>query len=90
LSRSDNQDCFESRVVVFDGPEDYHQRLNDPALGIDESTMHVVRGCGTIGFPGSGEVVNMQPPDSLLKVGVRELPTMEMAGKAELRPVGRF
>jgi len=76
LSRSDAQDCFESRVVVFDGPEDYHARINDPALGIDESTMLVVRGCGTIGFPGSGEVVNMQPPDSLLKVGVHELPTM--------------
>lgn len=76
LSRPSDLDCFESRVVVFDGPEDYHARLNDPSLEIDESTMLVVRGCGTIGFPGSGEVVNMQPPDSLLKVGVRELPTM--------------
>ncbi|MFN7891706.1 MAG: IlvD/Edd family dehydratase [Pirellula sp.] len=76
LSRTDDQDCFESCVVVFDGPEDYHERINDPTLGIDESTMLVIRGCGTIGFPGSGEVVNMQPPDSLLKVGVRELPTM--------------
>lgn len=68
--------CFECRAVVFDGPEDYHARLNDPELAIDEKTILVVRGCGVIGFPGSGEVVNMQPPDSVLKRGITELPTL--------------
>jgi dihydroxy-acid dehydratase len=61
---------------VFDGPEDYHDRLNAPELGIDSNTILVIRGCGTIGFPGSGEVVNMLPPDALLRSGVKELPTM--------------
>ena len=76
LSKPGDEDCFESKAVVFDGPEDYHERLNDPALGIDESTMLVIRGAGTIGFPGSGEVVNMQPPDAMLRAGVKELPTL--------------
>ena len=76
LSSPGGEDCFESKAVVFDGPEDYHARLNDPALGIDESTMLVIRGAGTIGFPGSGEVVNMQPPDAMLRAGVKELPTL--------------
>jgi len=62
--------------VVFDGPEDYHARINDPALGIDERTLLVIRGCGVVGFPGSGEVVNMQPPDALLRAGITELPTL--------------
>lgn len=76
LSRPGSQGSFECRAVVFDGPEDYHARINDPALEIDLNTLLVIRGCGTLGFPGSGEVVNMQPPDALLKAGVRELPTM--------------
>ena len=76
LSEPGNEDCFECKAVVFDGPEDYHARLNDPALGIDERTLLVIRGCGTIGFPGSGEVVNMQPPDALLRAGIKELPTL--------------
>jgi dihydroxy-acid dehydratase len=76
LSTSGDENAFECRAVVFDGPEDYHARLNDPALAIDERTILVIRGCGTLGFPGSGEVVNMQPPDALLRSGVRELPTM--------------
>jgi dihydroxyacid dehydratase/phosphogluconate dehydratase len=76
LSTPGDENAFECRAVVFDGPEDYHARLNDPALAIDERTMLVIRGCGTLGFPGSGEVVNMQPPDALLRSGVRELPTM--------------
>lgn len=76
LSQPGDEDAFECRAVVFDGPEDYHARLNDPATVIDERTILVIRGCGTIGFPGSGEVVNMQPPDSLLQTGVRELPTL--------------
>jgi xylonate dehydratase len=61
---------------VFEGPEYYHARLNDPDLRIDDRTLLVIRGCGTLGFPGSGEVVNMLPPDALLRAGVRELPTM--------------
>jgi len=76
LSTSGDENAFECRAVVFDGPEDYHARLNDPALAIDERTILVIRGCGTLGFPGSGEVVNMQPPDAMLRAGVRELPTM--------------
>ena len=76
LSKPGDEDCFECRAVVFEGPEDYHERVNDPELAIDENTMLVVRGCGPIGFPGSGEIVNMQPPDALLKAGVQELPTM--------------
>ena len=76
LSNTEHPDTFDAKVVVFEGPEDYHSRINDPLLGIDARTMLVIRGCGTIGFPGSGEVVNMQPPDALLKSGVRELPTM--------------
>jgi dihydroxy-acid dehydratase len=76
LSKPGDEDSFECRAVVFEGPEDYHERVNDPGLAIDENTMLVVRGCGPIGFPGSGEIVNMQPPDALLKAGVQELPTM--------------
>jgi dihydroxy-acid dehydratase len=59
---------------VFDGPEDYHARVDDPALGIDASTILFMRGAGPIGYPGSAEVVNMQPPTALLKQGVTSLP----------------
>lgn len=76
LSRPGAEGSFDCRAVVFDGPEDYHARINDPALQIDLNTLLVIRGCGTLGFPGSGEVVNMQPPDAMLKAGIRELPTM--------------
>ncbi|EDY17616.1 Dihydroxy-acid dehydratase [Chthoniobacter flavus Ellin428] len=76
LSAPGAEDTFECRAVVFDGPEDYHARINDASLGIDEHTMLVVRGCGVIGFPASGEVVNMQPPDALLRAGITELPTL--------------
>ncbi|MEO8182047.1 MAG: IlvD/Edd family dehydratase [Deltaproteobacteria bacterium] len=72
---SDNN-AFEGRVVVFDGSDDYHERINDPALGIDERTILVIRGSGPIGWPGSAEVVNMQPPDALLKRGIMSLPTL--------------
>ena len=68
--------CFEGRAVVFDGSDDYHARINDPALGIDERTILVIRGAGPIGWPGSAEVVNMQPPDALLKRGIMSLPTI--------------
>jgi dihydroxy-acid dehydratase len=67
---------FEGRAVVFDGSDDYHHRINDPELGIDENTILVIRGAGPLGWPGSAEVVNMQPPDYLLKRGVNTLPTI--------------
>ncbi len=76
LSEPGNEGVFEGRAVVFDGSEDYHKRINDPDLGIDERTILVIRGAGPIGWPGSAEVVNMQPPDALLKQGIRSLPTI--------------
>jgi len=66
--------AFEGRVVVFDGPEDYHTRIDDPALDIDENTILIMRGAGPIGYPGAAEVVNMQPPGSLIRRGVTSLP----------------
>jgi dihydroxy-acid dehydratase len=69
-------DTFECRAVVFDGSTDYHDRINDPALGIDERTILVIRGSGPLGWPGSAEVVNMQPPDALIKRGIMSLPTL--------------
>jgi dihydroxy-acid dehydratase len=69
-------DVFECRAVVFDGSSDYHARINDPSLGIDERTILVIRGSGPVGWPGSAEVVNMQPPDALLKRGIASLPTL--------------
>ncbi|MEQ9123133.1 MAG: IlvD/Edd family dehydratase, partial [Alphaproteobacteria bacterium] len=74
LSRPGQENVFEGRAVVFDGPEDYHKNINNPALNIDEHCILVMRGTGPIGYPGSAEVVNMQPPDALIKAGVRELP----------------
>jgi dihydroxy-acid dehydratase len=76
LSRPGHENVFEGRAIVFEGPEDYHHRINDPALQIDDSCLLFVRGCGPIGYPGSAEVVNMQPPDALIKAGVIELPTI--------------
>jgi len=70
------KDAFEGRAIVFDGSDDYHARINDPALGIDERCILVIRGSGPIGWPGSAEVVNMQPPDALLKRGIMSLPTI--------------
>ena len=64
---------FEGRVVVFDGPEDYHHRIDDPALAIDENTMLFMRGAGPKGYPGAAEVVNMRAPDYLLKQGITSL-----------------
>jgi dihydroxy-acid dehydratase len=69
-------DVFECRAVVFDGSTDYHERINDPSLGIDENTILVIRSSGPIGWPGSAEVVNMQPPDALIKRGILSLPTL--------------
>ncbi len=76
LSRPDAEGVHEARAIVFEGPEDYHARLNDPALGIDEDCMLFIRGVGPVGYPGSAEVVNMQPPDTLLKAGINHLPTV--------------
>jgi len=73
---SDPEDVFEGKVVVFEGPEDYHNRIEDPDLGVDEKTVLVIRNCGPVGYPGSAEVVNMQPPASLIKAGIDSLPTM--------------
>jgi dihydroxy-acid dehydratase len=69
-------DSFECRAVVFDCSTDYHERINDPSLGIDENTILVIRGSGPLGWPGSAEVVNMQPPDALIKRGITSLPTL--------------
>src|SRR5271157_1147521 len=74
LSDPKDPNAFEGRAVVFDGPEDYHHRIDDPALGIDERTILFMRGAGPIGYPGSAEVVNMQPPAALIKRGVTALP----------------
>lgn len=74
LSNPDDPDAFEGPVVVFDGPEDYHARIDDPTLGIDINTLLVMRGAGPIGYPGAAEVVNMRAPGYLLREGVRDLP----------------
>ncbi|NDY93909.1 IlvD/Edd family dehydratase [Ideonella livida] len=76
LSRPGQEGIFEARAVVFDGSDDYHHRINDPALGIDEDCILVMRGAGPIGWPGSAEVVNMQPPDALIQRGIHTLPTL--------------
>jgi dihydroxy-acid dehydratase len=76
LSRPGHENIFEGRAVVFDGSDDYHHRINDASLGIDADTILVIRGSGPVGWPGSAEVVNMQPPDALLKQGIASLPTL--------------
>jgi dihydroxy-acid dehydratase len=74
LSNPLHPEVFEGRAIVFDGPEDYHARIDDPALELDEFTVLVMRGTGPIGYPGSAEVVNMRPPDYLIRRGVLVLP----------------
>lgn len=76
LSEPGRPNVFEGKAVVFEGPEDYHDRIDDPALGIDDHSVLVVRNVGPIGYPGSAEVVNMQPPAALLNRGIEALPTM--------------
>nr|WP_295660584.1 IlvD/Edd family dehydratase [Polymorphobacter sp.] len=76
LNRPGAEGVFEARAVVFEGSDDYHHRINDPALEIDENCILVIRGAGPIGWPGSAEVVNMQPPDALLRRGIAWLPTL--------------
>jgi dihydroxy-acid dehydratase len=74
LSNPDDPEAFEGHAVVFDGPEDYHARIDDPALEIDANTLLFMRGAGPIGYPGAAEVVNMRPPDYLIKLGIDSLP----------------
>ncbi|HEY6453507.1 MAG TPA: IlvD/Edd family dehydratase [Steroidobacteraceae bacterium] len=74
LSDPDHPEQFHGSAVVFDGPEDYHARIDDPSLAIDEHSVLVMRGAGAIGYPGSAEVVNMQPPDYLIKRNILVLP----------------
>jgi dihydroxy-acid dehydratase len=74
LANPDDPDAFEGPVVVFDGPEEYHKRIDDPATGITPETILVIRGAGPIGYPGSAEVVNMRPPAYLIEQGVHSLP----------------
>jgi dihydroxy-acid dehydratase len=74
LSNPDDPEAFEGRAIVFNGPEDYHGRIEDPSLNIDEHCILFIRGAGPIGYPGSAEVVNMQPPAALLKKGITSLP----------------
>ncbi len=74
LSNPKDPDAFEGRAIVFEGPEDYHHRIDDPKLKIDDTCLLFVRGTGPVGYPGAAEVVNMQPPADLIKRGVTELP----------------
>ena len=74
LSRPGKEGVLEGKVIVFEGSEDYHDRLNDKSLNMDENSILVIRGAGPVGWPGSAEVVNMQPSDELIKQGVTELP----------------
>ena len=74
LSDPASPGAFEGKVVVFDGPEDYHARIDDPALGVDERTILIMRGAGPVGYPGGAEVVNMRPPAALIRAGIHALP----------------
>jgi dihydroxy-acid dehydratase len=74
LSNPKDPEAFEGRAIVFDGPEDYHRRIDDPSLKIDEHCMLFIRGTGPIGYPGGAEVVNMQPPAALIQRGIKSLP----------------
>ncbi len=76
LRHPGKEGIFEARAIIFDGSDDYHHRINDPALNIDENCVLVIRGAGPIGWPGSAEVVNMQPPDALIQRGIAWLPTL--------------
>ena len=76
LREPGREGVFEARAIVFDGSDDYHHRINDPSLEIDENCILVIRGSGVLGWPGSAEVVNMQPPDALLQRGILSLPTL--------------
>ncbi len=74
LSNPEDPDAFVGDAVVFDGPEDYHHRIDDPSVGITENSIMFMRGAGPVGYPGSAEVVNMRAPDYLIKRGIKQLP----------------
>ena len=74
LNRPGKEGILEGKVIVFEGSEDYHDRLNDKSLDMNENSILVIRGAGPVGWPGSAEVVNMQPSDELIKKGITELP----------------
>lgn len=76
LSEPGQEGIYEARAVVFEGPEDYHDRINDASLEIDERSILFIRNVGCVGYPGSAEVVNMQPPDALIREGINHLPTV--------------
>jgi dihydroxy-acid dehydratase len=76
LSTPGQEGIYEARAVVFEGPEDYHDRINDETLEIDDKTILFIRGVGCVGYPGSAEVVNMLPPDAIVKQGIAHLPTV--------------
>ena len=76
LSDPNHPNVFKGKAVVFEGPEDYHKRINSKKLKINEKSILIIRGCGPVGYPGAAEVVNMQPPDRLLKKGINALPTL--------------
>ncbi|WP_442486725.1 IlvD/Edd family dehydratase [Halomonas litopenaei] len=76
LENPDDPEAFEGRVVVFDGSEDYHARIDDPELEIDATTILIMRGAGPVGHPGGAEVVNMQPPEALIRQGIESLPCL--------------
>lgn len=76
LSDPNHPDSFEVNAIVFEGPEDYHARIDDPSLPVTERSLLVIRNCGPVGYPGGAEVVNMQPPARLLKAGIQTLPTL--------------
>jgi dihydroxy-acid dehydratase len=76
LSDPSRPNVFEGKAIVFEGPEDYHHRIEDPDLGVEDQSVLIIRNCGPVGYPGSAEVVNMQPPAAMLKRGIMALPTM--------------
>ena len=76
LEHPDHPGMFEGRAIVFEGPEDYHERIDDPSLDIDEDCFLFIRNCGPVGYPGAAEVVNMRPPTKLIERGVKALPTI--------------
>jgi dihydroxy-acid dehydratase len=76
LEHPEHPGVFEGRAVVFDGPEDYHARVDDPELEVDENSFLFIRYCGPVGYPGAPEVVNMRPPKKLIEKGIKALPTI--------------
>jgi dihydroxy-acid dehydratase len=76
LADPDDPEAFEGAAVVFDGPEDYHARIDDPATAVTEDSILIMRGAGPVGYPGAAEVVNMRPPAHLIRQGVEALPCL--------------